>query len=133
MKALCRELGLEAAVRFAGYVERPSAYFRGATAFVLSSRHEGLPNALLEAAAGGLPIVALPAIRGRGRVAAPSTRVLAGKEISPAALAECLLAALNALRPDERFEHGFIEEFRIDRAIKAYEDLIDETLAEGRP
>ena len=132
LKALCRKLGLEDAVRFAGYVERPSAYFRGATAFVLSSRHEGLPNALLEAAAGGLPIVALPVSEGVVELLRHQPGCWLAKKISPAALAECLLAALNALKPDERFEHGFIEEFRIDRAIKAYEDLIDETLAEGQ-
>jgi hypothetical protein len=44
-----------------------------------------------------------------------------------------LLTALKVLRPGERFEHGFIEEFRIDRAIQAYEDLIDETLKRRQP
>ena len=133
LKAQCRELGLEAAVRFAGYVERPSAYFPGTTAFVLSSRHEGLPNALLEAVAGGLPIVALPASEGVVELLRGQPGVWLAKEISSAALADCLLTALKVLRPGERFEHGFIEEFRIDRAIQAYEDLIDETLKRRQP
>ncbi len=133
MKAQCRKLGLEAAVRFAGYVKRPSAYFPGATAFVLSSRHEGLPNALLEAAAGGLPIVALPASEGVVELLRDQPGSWLAKEISSEALGECLLSALNDLNPGERFEHRFIEEFRIDHAIKAYEDLIDEALARRQP
>ena len=51
-------------MRFAGYVEQPAEYFAGASLFVLSSRHEGMPNAMLEAAAAGLPLVALPASDG---------------------------------------------------------------------
>jgi glycosyltransferase involved in cell wall biosynthesis len=51
LKSLCRSLGLEAAVIFAGQVDHPYAFFPGATLFVLSSRYEGMPNALLEAAA----------------------------------------------------------------------------------
>ncbi len=133
LKAQCSELGLEAAVRFVGYVERPTAYFSGATVFVLSSRHEGLPNALLEAAAGGLPIVALPASEGVVELLRAQRGTWLAKEISSAALAECLLTALNVLRPGERFEHELIQEFRIDRAIQAYEDLIDETLRRRRP
>ena len=133
LKAQCRELGLEAAVRFVGHVEHPSAYYPGATAFVLSSRHEGMPNALLEAAAGGLPLVALPASGGVVDLLRDQPGVWLAAEISSVSLAECLLTALQALKPGERFAHGFIEEFRIDRAVKGYEDLIDETLKGKNP
>jgi glycosyltransferase involved in cell wall biosynthesis len=133
LKAYCRELGLDPAVRFRGHIDHPSACFPGASAFVLSSRHEGLPNALLEAAAGGLPMVALPASQGvvdllRGQ---PGTWLAA--DISPAALAASLLAALDVLRPGERFAHTFIDEFRIERAIQSYENLIDAVLKERKP
>ena len=133
LKSQCRKLGLKEAVRFVSYVERPSAYFLGATAFVLSSRHEGLPNALLEAAAGGLPIIALPASEGVVELLSGQPGAWLANEISSAALADCLLTALEALKPGERFEHEFIEKFRIDRAIQAYESLIDETLKRRQP
>src|ERR1035438_8983 len=64
LRASCRALGIDAAVRFPGQVESPAAYFAGASLFVVSSRHEGLPNALLEAAAAGLPLAALPSSDG---------------------------------------------------------------------
>ena len=128
LKAQCRELGIEAAVRFAGHVDHPAVYFPGATLFVLSSRHEGLPNALLEAAAGGLPLVALPASGGLVELLCDRPGAWLAPEISSTALAASLLAALAVLRPGERFAHAFIEEFRIERAIHAYESLIDAVL-----
>lgn len=133
LKCECHELGLGSAVRFAGYVDHPSMYYPGASLFVLSSRHEGLPNALLEAAAGGLPLVAMPASLGVVDLLRAQPGTWVSTEISAPALAASLLAALQVLRPGERFAHPFIEEFRLDRAIHAYEDLIDATLGQRQP
>jgi glycosyltransferase involved in cell wall biosynthesis len=130
LKALSRTLGLDASVHFVGYIDRPSTLYRTATLFVLPSRHEGLPNALLEAAAGGLPIVALPASGGLAELLRGQSGVWLAPTLSENALAASLLAALRALRPGERFAHSFVDAFRIDRAIQAYERLIDQTLAE---
>jgi hypothetical protein len=49
--------------------------------------------------------------------------------LSEDALAASVLAALRVLRPGERFAHRFVDAFRIDRAIQAYERLIDRILA----
>jgi glycosyltransferase involved in cell wall biosynthesis len=95
---------------------------------VLPSRHEGLPNALLEAAAAGLPIVALPACEGLVELLRGQLGVWLAPEISAEALAASLLSALHALQPNERFAHPFVEAFRLDRAIEAYESLIDQSL-----
>jgi glycosyltransferase involved in cell wall biosynthesis len=128
LKAERHALGLDEAVRFTGCVARPWSLFPEATLFVLPSRHEGLPNALLEAAAAGLPIVALPACEGLVELLRGQPGVWLAPEISVEALVASLLAALHALRPGERFAHPFVEAFRLDRAIQAYESLIDQTL-----
>ncbi len=130
LKAQCRALGLEGAVRFTGPIASPWRLFPTATLFVLPSRHEGLPNALLEAAAGGVPIVALPACGGVVELVRGRPGVWLAGEISAEALAASLLAALHALRPGERFAHPFVEPLRVDRALQAYENLIDRTLEE---
>ena len=130
LKAQCRRLGLESSVHFHGEVSDPARCFAGATLFVLSSRHEGLPNALLEAAAAGLPIVTVPASGGLVDLLQSRQGVWLASEISSAALAESLLAALEALKPGQRFDHSFIEPFRMKNSIKAYEEVIDATLAE---
>lgn len=131
LKALCRNLGLESAVRFAGYIDRPDSYYAGATAFVLSSRHEGMPNALLEAAAAGLPLVALPAAGGLSDLLREQPGTWLAAEVSATALTASLLEALTVLKPGHRFVHKLIEPFRLEWAISAYEDLIDDLIEEG--
>ncbi|HEY1903201.1 MAG TPA: glycosyltransferase [Terracidiphilus sp.] len=132
LKALCHALDLDSAVQFAGYVECPSAYFSGASLFVLSSRHEGMPNAMLEAAAGGLPLVALPAVGGVADLLRGQPGVWLAKEISATALAAGLQEALAALEPGQRYTHAFIDRFRMDRAVRAYEELIDNAIREDQ-
>ena len=100
LKEQARALGLEQAVLFAGHLDQPYACFSGATLFVLSSRHEGMPNALLEAAAAGLPIVALPSSGGVRDLLGNRPGAWLATEISAAALADCLLAALQVLHPE---------------------------------
>ncbi|HEY1984031.1 MAG TPA: glycosyltransferase [Terracidiphilus sp.] len=128
LKRMRDDLRLKNSVRFAGYVLHPEFYFPGATIFVLSSRHEGLPNALLEAAAAGMPIAALPAAQGIVDLLNGKPGTWVASEISSKALTLSLITALQSLRPRQRFEHIWIEPYRMDRAILAYEDLIDETL-----
>jgi glycosyltransferase involved in cell wall biosynthesis len=55
--ALAASLGVGARVRLPGRTTEIARWYRGARAFVLSSRYEGLPLALLEALAFGLPCV----------------------------------------------------------------------------
>lgn len=49
--------GLDGRVRLCGWVSDPTAALRNSNAFVLSSRFEGFPNALLEAMAFGLAVI----------------------------------------------------------------------------
>lgn len=107
LKAQCRTLGLETAVRFAGRVNCPYDFFPGASLFVLSSRHEGMPNALLEAAGAGLPIVALPASGGVVDLLRGSPGAWLAREVSADALSASLGEALMVLRPGQRFHHPF--------------------------
>ncbi len=55
----CEKLGVRDRVRFPGLVVQPEQVLRGSTIFVLASRREGFPNALLEAMSLGLPVVAM--------------------------------------------------------------------------
>jgi len=58
LEVLAAALGLERRVSLPGLVTEPLPYLLAAHAFALPSRHEGYPNALLEAMAVGLPAVA---------------------------------------------------------------------------
>jgi len=58
LQFLARSYGIEGRVSFPGVVDDPSKYLARAGLFVLSSRYEGFPNALLEAMACGTPSIA---------------------------------------------------------------------------
>lgn len=58
LRTLSRQLGIEQAVRFLGMREDVEDLLPGFDTFVLSSLHEGLSIALIEALAAGVPVVA---------------------------------------------------------------------------
>jgi glycosyltransferase involved in cell wall biosynthesis len=108
LQALCRAKNLEHSVRIAESVATPYAFFQGAALFVLSSRYEGMPNVLLEAAAAGLPLVATPASGGVVDLLRGRQGVWIAKDVSAAALADALILALEKLHPGERYHHEFL-------------------------
>lgn len=58
LEAMIAELGISEDISMPGFVENPYAYMSRATAFVLSSRWEGLGVVLIEAMACGCPVIA---------------------------------------------------------------------------
>jgi glycosyltransferase involved in cell wall biosynthesis len=60
LKQLCEHLGIEGRVRFLGWLKGPALVdaYGAANLFPYPSRHEGMPNAVLEAMASGLPVIA---------------------------------------------------------------------------
>ncbi|HEX8277070.1 MAG TPA: glycosyltransferase, partial [Segetibacter sp.] len=57
LKSLCKQLQLENSVTFVKPTIKIETFFRDATIFVMTSRFEGLPLALVEAKAFGLPTI----------------------------------------------------------------------------
>jgi len=130
LRAKGRRLKVDRSLRFTGQLDNPAALFRHATLFVVSSRYEGMPNVLLEAAAAGLPIAALPSSGGIVDLLTAKPGVFLACEISARALADAIIHALHSVQPGERFQHSWIDEFHLDHAIGVYEGLIDATLKE---
>jgi len=131
LRQLTTQLGLENQVTFAGYAT-PSSYYAATTLFVLPSRYEGMPNALLEAAAAGLPIVATPCCAGVTELLETSTGTWLAPAITSEALAETILRALASIQVNTsapvRFHHAFLAPFELQTAITAYADLLTNTI-----
>jgi glycosyltransferase involved in cell wall biosynthesis len=56
-RKLARQMGLENNIHFGGFDKNPFKYMRSCSAFVLSSRNEGMPGVLIQALACGAPCI----------------------------------------------------------------------------
>ncbi len=129
LEALTRELGVTERVRFLGYSDEPQLHLERWDLFVLPSRYEGAPLALLEALAAGLVVVA--------------TRVAGVQELMPGsrftvpigdplALARCLAEVLGdwsrateevaVYRRRAALEYSL--ETQLERTLDAYRELV---------
>lgn len=90
------ELGLKGRVHFMGFRSDPETFLQAASVFVLPSRFEGMPNALLEAMGAGMAVVVSNASPGPLEVVEHCLTGLVVPKEDPSALA----AALDRLAED---------------------------------
>jgi glycosyltransferase involved in cell wall biosynthesis len=129
LRALVRELGLEHQVRLAGYIENPRDVLAEGSIFVMSSRYEGFPNALLEAMACGLPVITT-ACTGALELVADGVSGL----VVPVDDRDELVQAIRRLIGDAPFRHrlginarSVAERYSIDAVIREWDSLVSPT------
>ncbi|MDY0884062.1 glycosyltransferase family 4 protein [Dongia soli] len=138
LQELASQLGLSQLIEFRGWVDRAeiAAIYAAADLFVFPSRDEGMPNAVLEAMASGLPIVAT-------RISGSEELVVEGGNglLVEVDDAEALAAALGRLIENAslRMQMGHASRQRIEEryswplTAKAYYDMAAASgLATGR-
>lgn len=103
LKALCIELGLGDKVRFRGFTEDVASLYAAADIFVSASQLDSLPNAVIEAQAAALPVVAYGNF-GLPEIVIDGTSGFLCREHGPAALAERVTALIEA--PKKRLAFG---------------------------
>ncbi len=114
IEALAAELGVAEDVSLPGFVDNPFAFMARADLFVLSSRFEGLPGALIQAMACGCKVVSTDCPSGPAEILKGGLAPLAPVGDAEA-LAQAMLETLNdpAPRPELR-----------DRALDFSEETI---------
>jgi len=97
LESLASEMGISDRIAFKGWLSGEDLVeeYRDANTFVFPSRHEGMPNAVLEAMACGLPVIATEIAGNHELVIPEKTGLLVQPENVPA-----LKAALDSLLPD---------------------------------
>ena len=128
------ELGITDHVRLLGDRSDVSRLIAGFDLLVLASLHEGLPNAVMEAMAAGVPVVATSVGGTKELIADGETGYLAPPADS-SALAERILFALG----DEEHREGIVSTarrritsaFGIERMVDSVETLYDELMNIG--
>jgi glycosyltransferase involved in cell wall biosynthesis len=123
LSALAAELGIADRVIFAGFQADPSAFYRTADLFVLSSNFEGFGNVIVEAMAAGTPVVSTDCPSG------PAEILGGGKfgTLVPVGDAASLAAAISgALRttPNADLLRARARDFAPEKAAKAYLELL---------
>jgi glycosyltransferase involved in cell wall biosynthesis len=104
LEMLVAQLGLQSDVQLPGFSDNAYAAMRCASAFVLSSRFEGLPGVLIEALACGCPVVSTDCPSGPAEILAGGKYGLLAPTGNPTALSCAMLEVLsrnwdrNALR-----------------------------------
>lgn len=120
LEALVKGLGLEERVQLPGAIGNPYPYMARATAFVLSSRWEGLPTVLIEALSLGVPVIATDCPSG------PREILASGKygELVPVGDVEALARAMDAalsgdlVRPPDESWNPYEVDLVVDRYLE---------------
>jgi sugar transferase (PEP-CTERM/EpsH1 system associated) len=135
LEAMSERSGLAGRVHFAGRQDEVQTWLAALDVFVLSSDWEGMPNTVLEAMAGGLPVVAT-AVGGTPEVVVDGVTGMLVPPRDPDALARAITHLLRApaLRHQigragrERVGKHFTLEQMVSRTEALYEELIAEKL-----
>jgi glycosyltransferase involved in cell wall biosynthesis len=128
---LAEELGLGDRVVFLGRVAEVAPVLRASDLFVLASRHEGLPTAILEAMAAGLPLLVTDWEGARESLSGTARFVKVGDHVSLAEnLAPLLLNEIGRDKLGRKARERYEEEFRAEGARERMLALYREVLAE---
>lgn len=129
--ALADELGIAQAVEMPGVVHDPENWMAQATIYVLPSRYEGFPNALLEAMAMGCPVIAADCDSGPREIIRHGVNGL----LVPVDDVGALAAALQKLIDDQALRMllgteavKVRERYSMDAIVEQWEDLIEEVV-----
>ncbi|NQV81973.1 MAG: glycosyltransferase [Alphaproteobacteria bacterium] len=90
LKERCIEMGIADRVQWFGLVNDPGPYYLSAGVMVMASRHEGMPNVLLEAMAHGLPVIVTDSSPGPLELVCDGENGRVVESENPVALAEVM-------------------------------------------
>ena len=124
LTALIQQLGIGDAVALPGFVKNPYPYLKAASAFVLSSRWEGLPTVLIEAMACGCPVIATDCPSGPREILERERYGILIPVGDVSALAEAMIRVLDCPTEAELLIERS-QDFAVERSVSEYLKLIE--------
>ena len=118
LEELSNKLGIDADVDMPGFVDNPYKYMAHASAFVLSSRWEGLPSVLIEAMACGCRLISTDCPNGPAEVLENGKY---GKLVTVGdvgGLAEAIMATLDGPKSPDMVRRA--QDFGVEQAVEGY-------------
>lgn len=131
LEELAAKLGVADVVDMPGVVEAPEDWMEQAAMFVLPSRYEGFPNALVEAMAMGCAVVAADCRSGPREIIRHECDGLLVPVEDVAALSQAIVSLIEDDRLRERLAKNAVavrERFSAPAILARWERLIDEVL-----
>jgi len=124
LEQLARGLGVAADVKLPGYDHNPFRYMSRASVFALSSIHEGLPGALIQAMACGCRVISTDCPGGAREVLEDGTIGPLVPPREPAALARGISALLDQAAAGPRRVAHPVDRFSETAAVDAYLEVL---------
>jgi glycosyltransferase involved in cell wall biosynthesis len=123
LERLANQLSIAERVQMPGYEPNPFKYMRRAAVFVLSSRYEGLPNALIQAMACGCPVAATDCPSGPREILDGGKYGLLVPVGDVDALAEAIRQGLEGRIPTAPPE--WLQQFEENRIVEQYLKVLE--------
>ncbi len=124
LKKLAIELQIHEKVTFTGYVANPYRYMCQADLFVLSSRSDAFPNAVLEALACGLRVVAFDCPGGIKEIIVDGVNGWIAASENAVSLARTIENAVGIKRNPDKIRLNVEQRFDVNRIIRKYEEVL---------
>jgi len=129
LEHLSRKLGITDRVDFRGYDTNPYRWMRHADLFVLSSRYEGFPNAVLEAMVCGTPVAAFQGDTSVQEIICNEGEGSLTSSSSIESLAAAIDKALDTDWDEDVLKRSIRERFGVKEIVMQYEGLFSSLLS----
>jgi glycosyltransferase involved in cell wall biosynthesis len=123
LEKLVKDLQIEHCVSLPGNIANPFPYMSRSAVFVLSSRYEGSPNALIEAMACGCPVVSLNSPGGMAEILHAGDFGHLVEPGDPHKLAEAILDVLHG--NGKKAPADWLQKFELDPVVNQYLSFLD--------
>ncbi len=127
-----KELGIQHRLHMPGKVSPPDQILEQAEIFILSSRYEGFPNALLEAMRAGVAVISFNCPSGPAEIIHHGVDGL----LVPAQDTDALAQAMTTLMQDEKLRKSLArqavsvkERFSLEKIMGHWQDLIESVIS----